>query len=231
MNRPMGGIWGALLMLSMPLPSLAGWGNIDSFGASAVQVQEGTWVDFTVSWSASGSSSSWGGSDLNEPAPSDGYQYWALNWYGGEQESITAVWLSAGGQGSHEFVSGSPGSQVSGAWTFSMQFPAAGWYSVDVSGGWESRVESFYHGESASRSCMYTDPGNSNDLWCDSWQYQYQDDFYDYTNSGSFTSPSPLSIEVLAMPAAVPEPASAALFGAGLLGLLALRRRGPGLPR
>ena len=104
-----------------------------------------------------------------------------------------------------------------------MQFLAAGSYAVGVSGGWEGWVENFYHGESAARSCMSVDPGGSNDLWCNSWEFQYQDDRFDYSSSGPLSA-SPLTIEVLA-PAAVPEPATTALWAAGLFGLLALRQR------
>lgn len=213
---------GALsLALCLADPAAAVSGDIFNFGASASQVMEGDTVDFTVSFTVSTSFSSWGGSDLTEPAPQEGYQTWVMNWYGYDSETLTQVTLQAAGQSFTDYTQISGGS-YSGGWNFSQTFPAAGVYDISVSGSFTAMVESYSTMESAWRNCGYLDPENPGALSCDSWNYSIAESRSDYTTDGSFGSTS-LAVEVLATP--VPEAPTWALWAVGLTAL-GLWRRG-----
>lgn len=221
----------ALLCLGFALSPCA-WsasGQIDSFGASQTTVQAGSTVDFFVSFSVNTSSRMDGFNDPVEPAPADGYQEWVMNGYWNEAESVTAVFLQAGGQNFADYPSSSPGSGYANGWSFSLLFPTEGSFDIVVGGGWSATHAVSYGSEIASRTCMGDGDGGLN---CSSWMYSYPQ--YDTTSSadGSFEGRS-ITINVTA----VPEPMTAALWLAGLGCLMAgrsaglRRRRDPAAPR
>jgi len=216
-------VWGALMA---PLLATAGSGQIDSFGASASSVVEGSAVDFFASFSLFAHASSDGGSDLNEPAPVEGSQTWLVNWYRSEQETLREVQLHAAGFSSFETLSLPPGASHSGNWSFSVLYPGPGQFSVTLSGSWSSDIQIYYSSETATRDCFNVDPGGSNELQCSSWQFSYGDYTDSFSAGGSFASQT-LLIEVTAAP--VPEPAALLLWLAGLAPLLG-RSRGATRP-
>jgi MYXO-CTERM domain-containing protein len=210
----------AVVALAHALPAAAAGGQIDYFGASASTVTVGSVVDFSVGYSVSTNAWQNGGSNPVEPAPQEGYQTWDINWYSTESETLSAVWLNAGGNYFSEYPSPGPGGGHSGSWTFSMQFDTPGVYQVSASGGWDHWVEFYTSNESAWRDCWNNDPGGTDELVCSWWTYEYND-WGDYYSSGGSFADQMLTIEVLA----VPEPHAGLLGLAGLGGLLAWRRR------
>ncbi|HRI17299.1 MAG TPA: hypothetical protein PL196_02140, partial [Burkholderiaceae bacterium] len=88
----------ALLGCSLAPAAGAASGGIDSFWASATQVQVGGTVDFSVSISLGTTAWTYGGSNPNEPPPVEGYQEWNVNWYAWEFETLRNVWLQAGSE-------------------------------------------------------------------------------------------------------------------------------------
>lgn len=208
---------------ALPLPALAASGQIDSFGASATTVTEGTVVDFVVGYSIVTSLYQSGGSDLVEPAPQEGTQTWNLNWYYYEGESVSQVWLEAAGQNFSDYPSVPAGSGYSGSWSFSVLFPVQGSFDITLNGGWSGQVDYYSSSESASRDCVNSDPGGTDALACSGWTYSYYD-YSDWYTVGGGLGPSTLRIDVL--PAAVPEPSTAALLVAGAVLLRARRRLG-----
>lgn len=207
----------ALLCLGFAL-SPGAWsasGQIDSFGASQTTVQAGSTVDFFVSFSVNTSSRIDGGNDAVEPAPVEGYQEWVMNWYWNEAESVSAVFLQAGGQNFADYPSSAPGSGYSNGWTFSLLFPTAGSFDIGVGGGWSATSAVSSGSEIASRTCTGDGEGG---LSCSSWMYSYPQYATSTSADGSFEGRS-ITINVTA----VPEPMAAALWLAGLGGLLAGR--------
>lgn len=212
----------AALGVAAALPAAAAGGRIDAFSASALQVQAGDWVTFSVAYSVDGWSYLYGGSSP-EPAPQEGYQEWLANWYHQETESLQFVQLQGGGQSYND----SPGVPLNGSyqggWTFSLQFPDAGSFHIGVGGEWTVQREVNSGSELGTRNCYNLgDPeAGGVDLACDSWQFSYPQ----YSDWGTVSGPlgeASLQIEVLA---AVPEPAAWALWALGAAGLAALRRR------
>lgn len=216
-----------MFALMAPVLAVAGSGQIDSFGANATSVIEGSTVDFFASVSVNTTTIIDGGSDLNEPAPLEGTQFWILNWYRAEQETIREVSLYAGGQTFVDLPS-TPGSGYSGSWNFSVLYPSPGNYAVELSGSWLGEVSVYYSSEMATRDCYYVDPGGINALECSSWIYTYNDNTNTYSTGGGFSSQT-INIEVLAAP--VPEPSAFLLLACGLLPVAARARKGNRAPR
>jgi hypothetical protein len=212
-------IIGALLV---PLSAFSGSGQIDFFGANSTTVIQDSTVDFFASFSVSTYTSTNGGSDLNEPMPVEGSQFWALNWYFTEQETLEQVELFAGSVGITDTPTLSPGGSYSGSWNFSILYPETGTFAVTLSGSWASRVETYYSSETATRDCWNIDPGGSNSLECSSWQFEYQDYSDFYTMSGDFASQT-IHIGVIAAP--IPELSTAALWLAGLAPIVVMSSR------
>lgn len=215
-------ITASLLLSLSALPAWAAYGQIDTFSASATTVTAGATVDFSVSFTVVADPSYQnGGSNPIEPAPVEGYQRWDINWYSTQSETVTAVWLNAGGQYFSDFPSVGPGGAYSNSYTFSTSFTTPGIYQVTANGGWDANVDFYTSNESAWRDCMNVDPGGTDELQCTSWTYEYPEYRDFYSNSGSFSEQA-FTIEVLA----VPEPSTIAMWGAGLLAVAAGRRRG-----
>lgn len=210
----------ACLCLATALPAVAASGQIDSFGASATRVPVGTTVDFSIGYSLSMSQYSNGGSDPHEPAPVEGYQYWNVNWYTSETETLDQVRIDAGGQSFVEFPAAVPGGSHAGSWTFSMLFDTPGSYTITAAGGWTNWVDFYTSNESAWRECWNNDPGGTDELACSWWTWEYSDWSDHYTTDGNLGSQS-LTIAVLA----VPEPHGALLGLAGLTAIIGLRAR------
>lgn len=194
-------------------------GGIDSFWASATQVKVGDTVDFEATLSLATTSSAYGGSDPNEPPPVEGYQEWNVNWYFWEHESLQNVWLQAGSEGFLDSPSMGPGESYGRTWSFSVKFDQPGSFDFTLAGGWQSRIDTGYSSESASRNCYHVDPDSGGELFCDSWSWNYSDYSDWYTTDGSLSGPT-IHVDVLA----VPEPGTWALALAGV-GLLAARTR------
>jgi hypothetical protein len=204
----------AAMLAALPAAQAAN-GQIDNFGASALQVLVGDTVTFTVDYSASTSVFQDGGSDLNEPAPAEGYQTWVLNWYDFQYETLQSISLQADGQSFLDSPALGPGNGHAGSWTFSVLFPLAGSFNVTIGGDWTVLHDVQQGAELASRNCYNNNYDGGYDLVCDSWTYEYPQygDYYTETQSlGSMT----LQIDVLQ---AVPEPQAWALWllGGGLL--------------
>lgn len=207
------------LLATAPSVSHAAFGQINSFGASATSITAGTVVDFSVDFGVSTNAITNGGSNP-EPEPAEGYQTWQANWYNYEHETLTSVWLEAGGQTYNAYPSVPAGGSYSGTWTFSILFPTEGTFNIAINGGWNHSIETYHSNESAYRDCVNNDPGGTNELSCSSWTFFYDDGGDTYSGDGSFGSQN-IAIQVTA----VPEPESWALLVAGALVVGAARRR------
>lgn len=208
----------ATALLTVPAAHAA-TGGIGNFSASSLQVFAGDTVTFTLDYSFSTSVYQNGGSDLNEPAPAEGFQTWVLNWYDFQYETFQSVSLQAAGQSFVDAPNLSPGSGHAGSWTFSVLFPQAGQFDVTASGEWTVLYDIQQGAELASRSCYNNNPDEGGyDLVCDSWVFEYPQYSDYYTDTQPFGSLS-LQVEVLQ---AVPEPHVWALWLAG--GALVLRQ-------
>lgn len=220
MHKWMGAVAAALGLVAVPA---AAQGQLDWIFADRTQVRVGELVGFGAGWSIAGSFNNGGGSNTSEPAAQEGWQEWVANWYWTETVSALSVDLTAGGQWFGESFSGTGGG-ASGTIGFTMVFDAPGTYNIDVSGSWQARSIQTYEAEIGSRTCWNTgDPDSGNVyLSCDSWSWSYPRDAYDSDFGGSLGSLS-VQVEVLA----VPEPATTALWLAGLAALAgpALRAR------
>lgn len=196
-------------------------GQLDWIFVDRSQVRVGEVVGFGAGWRIAGSFNNGGGSNTSEPAPMEGWQEWVANWYWTETVSALSVDLTAGGQWFGESFSGTGGG-ASGSIGFAMVFDAPGTYTIDVSGSWQARSVQTHESEIGARTCWNT--GNPEDgevsLSCDSWRWSYPRDAYESDFGGSLGSLS-VQVEVLA----VPEPATAALWLAGLAGLALQARR------
>jgi hypothetical protein len=201
------------------VPAQAASGSLDSLGASATEVAAGSWVDLSVAFSIVTSANSYGGSNLTEPEPQEGYQEWFANWYYIDGEAVSSVTLQIDGQGTTEFLNLSPGSSYSSSWTTSVLFDTPGQYTVTAGGNWAGEFTSYYSNESAWRNCYATDPDYGGSLQCDAWNWTYSDGGDRYGIGGDF-APLSLTINVTA----VPEPGTLALWLAGAA-LLASRSR------
>lgn len=198
-------------------------GQLEWFQADRLQVRVGEAVNVGAGWRIDGSFSSGGGSNLQEPAPVEGWQEWVANWYSTETVSPLSVDLQLAGNWSGETFSGTGGQGISGTAGASVVFDQPGWHTLEVSGSWQVRSLSTQQAEVASRTCWNSgDPDGGVQLFCDSWSWSYPVSESSSDWGGSLGSLS-LQIEVLA----VPEPATTALWGGGLLALagLAARRR------
>jgi hypothetical protein len=214
-------LFGALLAASA-LTVHASTGQINSFNASALDVSVGTVVDFTVDFGVITEGWTNGGSNPIEPAPQEGFQEWQVNWYSYEKQTLSQVWFEAGGNTFTDFPSPAPNSSYSGLWTFSLQFPTEGTFSITVNGGWTTSFESYRSNENATRDCYNIDPGGTDELSCSPWNWVYDDGGDTYTFDQSF-SPLTLTVNV----AAVPEPESLAMLLAGVGVLVGARRLKP----
>ena len=205
----------ATALLTLPAANAA-TGGIGSFSASSLQVVAGDTVTFTVDYSVSTSVYQNGGSDLNEPAPAEGYQTWVLNWYDFQYETLQSISLQAGGESIIDAPNLAAGGGHSGSWSFSVLFPQAGQFDVMVSGDWTVLHDIQQGAELASRSCYNNNPDEGGyDLVCDSWVLEYPQYSDYYTDTQQFGALS-LQVEVLQ---AVPEPHVWALWlmGGGLI--------------
>lgn len=207
------------LLAAAPSASHAAFGQINNFGASANSVVAGTVVDFFVDFGVSTNAVTNGGSNP-EPEPAEGYQSWQVNWYNYENETLTSVWLEAGGQTYNAYPSVPAGGSYSGTWTFSILFPTEGTFDIALSGGWSHSIETYHSNESAYRDCINNDPGGTNELSCSSWTFMYDDGGDTYSGDGTFGYQN-IAIQVTA----VPEPESWALIVAGALVVGAARHR------
>ena len=169
MIRGAAGAAGVAMTMVAAGPAEAGQGQIDGFGASASTVLAGTEVQFWASYSLTAVADQWGGSNTVEPLPQEGTQYWDINWYHTETETLTSVTLEVGGQGQTDILGLPPGASAAGSMAFAMVFTQPGSYPVTASGSWSSWVESYTSSESAYRNCWYNDPGMPDNLTCDSW--------------------------------------------------------------
>lgn len=212
----------ALGLASQPARAQA---QIDWFQADVIQVAVGGTVNFGVGWSILGSAQGDGGSELTEPMPVEGYQEWVQNWHWTETLTPLAINLQAGGLNHSEWLSGPEGSSQSGSWGFSISFTELGPQWVQVSGDFSLQRNYLWEAQLATRYCYNSgDPDGGVYLQCDSWSYSYPQ----ITDFGSWGgSLNSLSVQVEVVPVPVPEPATAALWLAGLAGLvtLATRRR------
>lgn len=212
----------ALLSAGLALAGGPAWsyGQIDSFEASATQVLAGSNVSFNVSWRIHGSIENGGSSNLDEPAPAEGYQEWLQNWTWTNSVTARGIDLQVGDQSHHELVNVAEGAGASGSWGFSMVFDTPGLVMLSVGGSYSAVQASTSEAQLATRYCYNTgDPAYGVYLACDSWSLGYPNLQTQSEFGGSLNTPS-LQIEVQA----VPEPATLALWLAGI-GVVAWRRR------
>ncbi len=221
MNRWMAAAATALIVATIPAQAQ---GQLDWIFVDRSQARVGEVVGFGVGWSIAGSFNNGGGSNTSEPAATEGWQEWVANWYWTETVSALSVDLTAGGQWFGESFSGTQGG-ASGTIGFTMVFDAPGTYTIDVSGQWQARSVQTYESEIGTRTCWNTGDPDNGDVYlsCDSWSWSYPRDAYDSDFGGSLGS---LSVQVEVQ--AVPEPATVALWLAGLAGLARRARRRAG---
>jgi MYXO-CTERM domain-containing protein len=211
----------ALLIPGAAPLTQAATAQIDSFSASATQVTAGSSVEFSLSFTVLTTQWLDGGSNLEEPPPQEGTQYWSLNWYSYESENLRDVYLSAGDQTYSEQPNAQAGTSYTNTWNFSMLFPTAGSFEITANGGWRTHFEFYTSNEIALRDCTNIDPGGSNQLECTAWVYEYPEYSDSYDQEGPF---APLSLTIEVLP--VPEPQAWLMALAGLGGLgWRLRRR------
>ncbi len=189
--------------------SHAASGTLNSFSASASQVNLGSWVDFSVEFSLSAEAETLtGGSDPTEPAPQEGDQEWVVNWYSRTWEMIGGVSLQAGGQSFNDAPAVAPGSGYTGRWEFSLYFDQPGTHSVALTGDWFGDAYSEYGAEVATRNCYGDDPEISMGLSCDSWRWSYPGGVPDNFSIGGQFAAQSIDITVLA----APEPGTVPLW-------------------
>lgn len=197
-------------------------GQISDFRASATQVLAGSTVWFAVDWHIQGSEQLNGGGSP-EPGPLDGFQEWLANWSTRETTTATGIDLQVGSTTHGERFSLEPGSSASGTWTFALQLDTPGMVNLTAGGTAWARQSTITHTELGSRHCYGTGSEELGPyLDCSSWSFSYNESASESDLASVLNTPS-LQIEVLA----VPEPATTALWLAGLvvLGRLAQRHR------
>lgn len=213
----------ALVMGAMALPMAhAADGALHSFTASATKVKVGSKVDFQADFGMTTDAWRSGGSNPTEPEPVDGWQEWYVNWYSVYEETLLEVQLQAADQWFSSTPNAAPGASHADSWSFAVTFDDVGLHEVTLSGSWSYSVVISEGSEVADRYCSYDDYDNPVSLSCSWWNWSYPQ--YDDSYTDTFAlGPRSITIEVVA----VPEPATLALWaaGLGLLGGLARRQR------
>ena len=222
--------WMTMLALTGATAGAPAWaqGQIDNIQASATQVLAGSLVWFSVDWHIQGSSQSRGDNNPVPPEPTDGYQEWITNWFTTDTTTATGISLQMGPLSTSETFSLADGEGASGTWTFGLQFDTPGPVQIDVGGSFSVRQKSSTQTVLSTRHCTTT---GSEELGvyldCSAWSGPSYQELVSESDVGGALNMSSLQITVLA----VPEPATTALWLAGLAGLGALGRRRAVSPR